>query len=323
MLNYPALLDISTQALHSFGGSEAFLVGRSETADLCVFDVTCSRHHFRIVRRDGHYHVERLNSTNPTFRNGLALTKSEPVEHGDIIQAGRTRLQFLLRLASEETARKAATSPLPLTEPPTMMAAASPSGEGVLGDTVFSLAGVMLIGREPTRAQILLPHPQVSRGHAFIALEEKNTATLTDLGSANGTFVNGQRIRNTVALHPGDQLDIGPYALQFTGASLIPRPRSDNVELVARNIRRVVKNRETGELMTLLDDINLVIRPHEFVCLLGPSGSGKSTLLSTLSGRAAADAGKVMLNGKDLRANFEALKQDIAVVPQKDDERQL
>ena len=68
----------------------------------------------------------------------------------------------------------------------------------------------------------------------------------------------------------------------------------------------------------MLDDVTLVIRPREFVCLLGPSGSGKSTLLSALSGRAAADEGAVLLNGKDLYANFEALKQDIAVVPQKD-----
>ena len=70
--------------------------------------------------------------------------------------------------------------------------------------------------------------------------------------------------------------------------------------------------------MPLLTDISLVIRPREFVCLLGPSGSGKSTLLSTLSGRAAADEGTVLLNGKDLHTHFQALKQDIAVVPQKD-----
>ncbi len=99
---------------------------------------------------------------------------------------------------------------------------------------------------------------------------------------------------------------------------MVPRPRSDNVELVARGIHRVVVNRETGRPLVLLDEISLVIRPREFVCLLGPSGSGKSTLLSALSGRAAADNGSVLLNGKDLYTHFEALKQDIAVVPQKD-----
>src|SRR5436305_426141 len=84
-----------------------------------------------------------------------------------------------------------------------------------------------LVGRERGRVQILLPHPQVSRAHACIAPQGK-TATLTDLNSANGTFVNGQRIRGVTTLRPGDQLDVGPYALQFTGPALIPRPRSDN-----------------------------------------------------------------------------------------------
>ena len=79
-----------------------------------------------------------------------------------------------------------------------------------------------------------------------------------------------------------------------------------------------MKDRATGEPLTLLDGINLVIRPHEFVCLLGPSGSGKSTLLSALSGRLTPNDGRVSVNGADLHANFGALKQDIAVVPQKD-----
>ncbi len=70
--------------------------------------------------------------------------------------------------------------------------------------------------------------------------------------------------------------------------------------------------------MTLIDDINLVIRPREFVCLLGPSGSGKSTLLAILSGRSPPDAGNVTVNSEDLYNAFEALKEDIAVVPQKE-----
>src|SRR5262249_31419306 len=62
----------------------------------------------------------------------------------------------------------------------------------------------------------------------------------------------------------------------------------------------------------------LVVRPREFVCLLGPSGSGKTTLLAMLSGRNPPDKGSVRVNGEDLYENFAALKQDIAVVPQKD-----
>jgi ABC transport system ATP-binding/permease protein len=179
------------------------------------------------------------------------------------------------------------------------------------------LSGKMLIGRDDGRVQIVLPHPQVSRVHAHVALQN-DRAMLVDLDSANGTYVNGIRVRRPTELRPGDQIDIGPYALQFSGKMLLPRTRSDNVELVARDVRRVVTNRETGKPLVLLHDIMLVIRPREFVCLLGPSGSGKSTLLSALSGRTTPDTGQVLLNGQDLHSHFDALKQDIAVVPQRD-----
>ena len=68
----------------------------------------------------------------------------------------------------------------------------------------------------------------------------------------------------------------------------------------------------------LIDRVNLVVRPREFVCLIGPSGSGKSTLLAMLSGRNGPDSGTVTVNGEDLFVHFEALKEEIAVVPQKD-----
>src|SRR5262245_7459706 len=97
MLTYPALLDLATRALHPLGGSESFLVGRNETADVCVFDRTCSRHHFRLVRPDGRYFVEALSPTSPTYLNGRPVTRPEPAEHGAFLQAGQTRFQFLLR----------------------------------------------------------------------------------------------------------------------------------------------------------------------------------------------------------------------------------
>ncbi|HWG44796.1 MAG TPA: FHA domain-containing protein [Gemmataceae bacterium] len=317
MLTYPALLDLTTKKLHPVGGSESFLVGRNETADVCVFDPTCSRHHFRIVRREGRHHIEPLNSTNPTFHNGQPVTKSETIDHGALLQAGQTRFQFLIRPPAEGTMNKTANAAPPLLAPQTIVGVLAPAGDAVLENEVFPLKGAMLIGREQGRVQVYLPHPQVSRCHASLTLQGA-TAVLADLNSANGTFVNGSRIKGDTPLQPGDELDIGPYALRFTGTALIPRPRSDNVELVARNVKRIVKNRETGQPLALLDDVTLVIRPREFVCLLGPSGSGKSTLLSALSGRTTPDEGAVLLNGKDLHANFEALKQDIAVVPQKD-----
>ncbi len=52
---------------------------------------------------------------------------------------------------------------------------------------------------------------------------------------------------------------------------------------------------------TVLDGITLGVARGEFVSLLGPSGCGKTTLLRILAGLLAADEGRVMLGGQDLR----------------------
>src|ERR1043165_985584 len=106
MLNYPALLDLKTQTLHPIGVSESFLVGRNETADVCVLDVSCSRHQFRLVKRDGHSFVEPLSPQNPTYYNNQPVTTPEPMEHGVVLQAGTTRWQFLLRAPEAGTKPK-------------------------------------------------------------------------------------------------------------------------------------------------------------------------------------------------------------------------
>jgi ABC-type multidrug transport system ATPase subunit/ABC-type multidrug transport system permease subunit len=188
---------------------------------------------------------------------------------------------------------------------------------GSLAAQRFEIGSGGIIGREKGAVQFPLDHPHISRQHARLKVKD-DRVVLMDLGSANGTHVNGRRIDKPVALNYGDRIDIGPFSLQFDGDALVSRSRSNNIELVGRKLRRVVKDRATGKPLTLLHDIHLVVRPREFVCLLGPSGSGKSTLLGMLSGRNPPDRGAVTVNGEDLYANFAALKQDIAVVPQKD-----
>jgi ABC transport system ATP-binding/permease protein len=327
---YPALYDVANKTLHSLLGTPSFVVGRSETADLTVLDLTCSRQQFRIVRSEGQHYVEPLSRTSKTYHNGQPVDQRTPLAHEDQLDAGACRFVFLTQppgargqhsVLAAATVAKAAPAPTAAAPPlETVMAGRSPIIVPPPSEELrpIALSGKMLIGRDEGHVQIHLPHPHISRLHAHITLQNDRTAILVDLNSANGTYVNGVRVRKPITVRSGDQIDIGPYALLFTGQALRPRSRSDNVELVARGVCRVVTNRETGKPLTLLDGITLVIRPHEFVCLLGPSGSGKSTLLSALSGRTAPDGGSVLVNGQDLHAHFDALKQDIAVVPQKD-----
>ena len=63
----------------------------------------------------------------------------------------------------------------------------------------------------------------------------------------------------------------------------------------------------------VLRDIGLSIEPGEFFALLGPSGSGKSTLLRVIAGFARPQAGRVLVDGKDISA-VPPWKRDIGMV---------
>lgn len=70
------------------------------------------------------------------------------------------------------------------------------------------------LGREAGN-DITLPFSWVSRKHAMIQVEENGSHNLIDLGSANGTLVNGKRIYTPTALHAGDIIKIGNTSLSF------------------------------------------------------------------------------------------------------------
>ncbi|HIQ01078.1 MAG TPA: FHA domain-containing protein, partial [Anaerolineales bacterium] len=69
------------------------------------------------------------------------------------------------------------------------------------------------IGRDPGN-DIVINHPQVSRQHARLVLQGGLMA-LEDLGSTNGTFVNGMRLMAPHTLANGDQISLGD-AVTFT-----------------------------------------------------------------------------------------------------------
>lgn len=75
-----------------------------------------------------------------------------------------------------------------------------------------------ILGRRPD-CDLRIPTQDVSRRHCEIAPGEKRTELIVrDLGSSNGTYVNGKRIAES-QLKPGDRLTIGPvtFVVQIDG----------------------------------------------------------------------------------------------------------
>jgi adenylate cyclase len=76
------------------------------------------------------------------------------------------------------------------------------------------LNGTCSIGRAPDN-NLPLADNEVSRRHAIIQAQGEREFWLVDLGSANGTCVNGRRISQSVRLHNGDIIRIANHELEF------------------------------------------------------------------------------------------------------------
>lgn len=78
----------------------------------------------------------------------------------------------------------------------------------------------VVIGRARP-AQLLLPDGAVSRAHCQVALVD-DAVQVIDLGSTNGTYVEGERIDRSAVLEPGMALRIGPYVLEYSRDDVAP-----------------------------------------------------------------------------------------------------
>ena len=84
----------------------------------------------------------------------------------------------------------------------------------LLGRRRFALeGGENILGRHPD-AQARIDQTLVSRRHARITIRA-DRMLLEDLGSHNGTFLNGRRLDKAVELHDGDIISLGPVAMTF------------------------------------------------------------------------------------------------------------
>lgn len=90
----------------------------------------------------------------------------------------------------------------------------TPFLERVGGDPIALVPGeAFTVGRVPGNS-LTVPSGRVSRKHAEIGWDGAR-AVLKDLGSQNGTQVNGKRIRGEYALKDGDEIEFGPFMCTF------------------------------------------------------------------------------------------------------------
>lgn len=196
-------------------------VGRLE-ADVFLSDPSVSRRHATVSVSDEAVTVRDEGSSNGTMVNDARIEPGEEtaLRPGDTVQFGAVRLTLEAPSGAVPAAsEKAAPEMAPEGDPP----AGEPReavGDLTDGAEAWPLwAGRNTIGRRPDN-DVTLTDPAVSGRHAALTIED-GEARISDSGSANGTFIDDERVTpgEERALEPGAALRFGRVTLRYE-----PRP---------------------------------------------------------------------------------------------------
>jgi len=279
--------------------------------------------------------VTDQGSTSGSWLSGqrLAPHQSQPLEPHALLALGPVPLPVeLVRQLAQTLGAIAAPEPARAPQPSADAGdSPRPRHKTVVGQITMGAsapASVQSIGRTPEN-NIVLASPQVSSRHASLH-SIAGKLFLEDLGSANGTYVRGQRIPpgQRVPVNHGEKVFIGPMPLllQVIGQE-VSVVVEDSVQWAGRALYEIeawdlvlqVPDRDNpSSLKTLLDHVNFKALPGDLIALMGPSGAGKTTLLMTLNGYLPPSFGQVRINGEDLYSIYDALRGSIGYVPQDD-----
>lgn len=173
---------------------------------------------------------------------------------------------------------------------------------------------VMRIGRA-LENELVVSDLQVSRHHAEFRATPDGRFEIRDLGSHNGTYVNGQPVTKsgTKVIGPNDIIGVGHSTFRLVGDRLEEFVDTGEVSFSARHLTVTVDGGKQ-----ILKDVSFGVPEKSLIAVIGPSGSGKSTLLKALTGYRPANQGDVLYDNRNLYKQFAELRQRIGLVPQDD-----
>ncbi|MDX3585274.1 FHA domain-containing protein [Streptomyces europaeiscabiei] len=333
--------------------SRAYTLGRDPQGDIVFDDARVSWRHATISFGGRSWVIEDHGSTNGTFAQGQRIHQLE-IGPGSAVHLGNATDGPRLNLsgtaasvaqpqqqpyAAQGVSAGHAGQQAPQQQAPQAgwqqpQAAQVPQQQGfpqqgpgggagappVYGDrspTTFhqlSLGRVMRIGRA-LENELVVSDLQVSRNHAEFHATPDGRFEIRDLGSHNGTFVNGMPIAKggTALLGPNDIVGVGHSTFRIIGDRLEEFVDTGDVSFSARHLTVTVDGGKQ-----ILKDVSFGVPEKSLIAVIGPSGSGKSTLLKALTGYRPANQGDVLYDNRNLYKQFAELRQRIGLVPQDD-----
>ncbi len=278
-------------------------VGRDPLCDIVIDDARVSWHHAVLRPEADHWTLEDENSTNGTYADGRRIHEWG-VGPGSVIRFG-----------SPADGPCAVLAGLPPPEPERPSAVSMPALTSTFRQptTVRPLpTRTVRIGRAEDN-DLVIDDLGVSRRHAELRALPDGTYEIVDLGSHNGTFLNGLAVTRAL-IGPGDIVGIGHSAFSLVGDQLQEYVDTGEVSLDVQDLTVAVDHGRK----TLLDHVSFPVGEKCLLAVVGPSGAGKSTLLNALTGQRPADHGTVLYDGRDLYRDYAELRQRIGLVPQDD-----
>lgn len=287
--------------------NDFFTLGKAPDNDWSINCSYVSGHHARIRKSLKGLEIEDLGSTNHTYVNGTRV-ESCTLRVGDSV--------FLSRHWELDWGYAALKKWID--EPLKVVVQDSEQHQGVSWeyDLENTSRTVVRIGRSQGN-DLLIEHPRVSREHAVLRKQD-GFWVIEDLGSTNGTFVDGKRIRKAT-VSPERIVQIAGLPVQLFPCSAAAARRGitgGEAEICLKNLCFTVPDGKGRK--TILNDITLNIQPGEFVGLIGPAGSGKTTLMLQVNGYNRPSKGEVRINGIKLHDNMQAFQGFVGYVPQDD-----
>lgn len=187
--------------------------------------------------------------------------------------------------------------------------------EAVLREVDIRRKKRVLIGRGDD-CDIKLVSDRVSRHHCEVLYKDGHYE-LHDLGSTNGTYLDGVRVSRAV-LRNGAVINVPAQVFAFTGGMLHYHAHQSGISIQLVNVYKTVKNANTGKPLNIVDGTSMGVEPNSFVVVVGGSGTGKSSLLGCITGASPCTSGSVCFDGIDTRGNRNAFDAVLGYVPQKD-----
>lgn len=142
-------------------------------------------------------------------RFGVSLQEPQPPAPGDLVAASPPAPQPQKQILLADSA------PTPLTHQAPVVTL-TPRLVSHDGQSFDLPDGVFTVGRDAGLSLSLTAENSVSRKHAEV-VRSGNRVSVRDLGSTNGTFLNGSKVSGEAELHSGDSVQFGTVRFRFEG----------------------------------------------------------------------------------------------------------